>query len=112
MLHFFSKKWKAFSRKSGKKSKLASYCETIFAARTHYGVFTLGARQTQGCLAGGAGAVNVSFSILEFVFSELEKAHEALIFTATLFKLAREHSAYCEYSRGIGYRLPYKMKNR
>ena len=94
------------------KSKSASYCETILAARTHYGVFTLGARQTQGCLAGGAGAVNVSFSVLEFVFSELEKAHEALIFTATLFKLAREHSAYREYSRGIGYRLPYKMKNR
>ena len=79
----------SFFSKKREKSKLASYCETILAARTHYGVFTLGARQTQGCLAGGAGAVNVSFSVLEFVFSELEKAHEALIFTATLFKLAR-----------------------
>ena len=38
-------------------------------------------RKSENCLAGGAFAVNVSLSVAEFVFAELEEAAEFVVFT-------------------------------
>ena len=69
------------------------------------------AGKAQGCLARGTSAVNVSFSVLEFVFGEFYKVHKALVFCAALVNFAREHSAYCKNSCGVGECLPNEVEN-
>ena len=75
----------SFFSKKREKSKLASNRETVLATWTYDGMLAFCAGEAQGCFARGAGAVNVSFSVLEFVFGEFKKVGKALIFQATLF---------------------------
>ena len=63
------------------------YGKSFLATGANHRVLALGARQSEDCLAFGAFAVNVSFSVLEFVFAELEEAAEFFVFTASLDKI-------------------------
>jgi hypothetical protein len=54
----------------------------MLAARTYHIVLALGAGQTKNCLAARTLAVHVSFPVLKFIFSKLEKIAEFFVFTA------------------------------
>jgi hypothetical protein len=58
--------------------------KSVTATWAHHSVHTLCTGQTKSCLASGALAVHVRFSVLEFVFLKLEIATEFFVFSTAL----------------------------
>ena len=82
---------------------LAFDCKSVFTAGADYGVFPFSFGQAKGCAARGAFAVDVSFSILEFIFSQTEKSAESSVFLAPFFDIARKHTVEDSNCKGNGY---------
>ncbi len=66
---------------------LSSDLKSVFASRTYHGVLTLCTGQTEHGTALGALAVNMCFSVSEFVSPQLKKAAEFFIFFAPFLNI-------------------------
>lgn len=49
-------------------------------------------RQSEDCLAVRAFFIDVSFSVSEFIFTELKESAEFLVFSSALLYIPREHA--------------------
>jgi hypothetical protein len=60
---------------------LSFYLKAIFTTGTYHKVLALCLRETEDRLASGALAIDVSFSVAEFILAESEEAAELVVFT-------------------------------
>ena len=76
--------------KGGKNASLASpasstvSCKSVFTTGADDAVLTFSARQAKNRLAGGALAVNVSFSVSELVFLQAKEITEFFVLSSAL----------------------------
>jgi len=67
-------------------------CKSVFTTGAYNAVLSLCARQAKNRLAGGALAVNMSFSISELIFLKIEKITEPFVLTSALRDIFRKHT--------------------
>ena len=63
---------------------LTSDLKTVFASWADYVVLALCFGKSENCLALGAFAVDVGFSVAPFIFAKLEEAAESFVLPSSL----------------------------
>ena len=83
-----------FSRKRWNASPASSTvgCKSVFTTGADDAVLSFCARQAKNRLAGGALAVNVSFSVSELVFLQAKEITEFFVLASALCYVFRKHT--------------------